>query len=183
MASLWPDTTKLFFDESKAAREQVDKILDSYRSNTTTVLALATGALTLYGIEDSTKGPWFLAAVMTYGLAAFAAVTVYAPVPWTVNVAHDMVTREKGKLRTNDPIFDMKTSVAQYYLGRGHQIAIRTNLDRLEKWNGPARRFQACALLTALTIVFGALNLWADRNTDSPDPEPTRIVLVDETGS
>ena len=53
-------------------------------------------------------------------------------------------------------IFDMKTSVAQYYLGRGHQIAIRTNLDRLEKWNGPARRFRACALLTALTIVFDA---------------------------
>ncbi len=182
MASLWPDTTKVFFDESKAAREQVDT-LDEYRSNTTKVLALATGALTLYGIEDGTKGAWFLAAVIAYGLAAVAAVSVYAPVRWTVNVAHDMVTREKGKLRTSDPIFDMKTSVAQYYLGRGHQIAIRTNLDRLEKWNGPARRFRASALLTALTIVFDALNLWADRDTEAPDPEPTRVILIDETGS
>lgn len=76
-----------------------------------------------------------------------------------------------------------RISVAQYYLGRGHQIAIRTNLDRLEKWNGQARRFRACALLTALTIVFGALNLWADRDTKAPDPEPTRVILIDETGS
>lgn len=182
MAALYPSTTKVFFEESKEARESINKLLDTYRENTTKVLALATGALTLFGIEDSSKGAWFLVAIIAYGLAAIAAIGVYSPVKWQANVAHDMVEREDGPLRTTDPIFEMQASVAQYFLGRGHQIAIKMNLERLMSWRGPARRFQACLVLSAVTIIAGGLNLWVDRDQSATPSEPIEVVLVDKRG-
>jgi hypothetical protein len=44
-----PDTAKLYYEESKAARAQVEALLDKYRTNTSTLLALASAAVAFLG--------------------------------------------------------------------------------------------------------------------------------------
>ena len=41
MAKVFLDTVKLYYEESKAAREQAEGLLEKYRTNTSTLLALA----------------------------------------------------------------------------------------------------------------------------------------------
>lgn len=58
----WPSAVEIFYDESKAARDVMDQILIRYRTNTTAVLALATGAATFFGFSNSPKGLFFVLA-------------------------------------------------------------------------------------------------------------------------
>jgi len=44
MAKVFLDTVKLYYEESKAAREQAEGLLEKYRTNTSTLLALALGS-------------------------------------------------------------------------------------------------------------------------------------------
>ena len=55
-AAMYPTSVEIFYDESKAAREVMDELLVRYRTNTTAVLALATGAATFFGFSSSPKG-------------------------------------------------------------------------------------------------------------------------------
>ena len=52
----WPSAVEIFYDESKAARDVMDQLLIRYRTNTTAVLALATGAATFFGFSNKSEG-------------------------------------------------------------------------------------------------------------------------------
>jgi hypothetical protein len=90
---IYPDTAKLFFEESGKARTWIDDLLKQYRTNTTAVLALATGAATFFGFENSAKGWWFAAAIAAYAGAALLSASILWPRNWAYNVAHDMHRR------------------------------------------------------------------------------------------
>ena len=49
MAKVFLDTVKLYYEESKAAREQAEGLLEKYRTNTSTLLALASAAVAFFG--------------------------------------------------------------------------------------------------------------------------------------
>jgi hypothetical protein len=51
MPAMYPETVQLFYDESKAARQGLDEVIRQYRTNTTAVVAFATGAATFFGLE------------------------------------------------------------------------------------------------------------------------------------
>lgn len=101
MAKMHPEAVELFYEESKAAREALDATLKEYRSNTTTALALATGAAAFFGFEDSGKGIFFVLALVAYGIAALLAVAVFWPHGWLMNPASDFAQRltDADKLR------------------------------------------------------------------------------------
>ncbi len=51
MAKVFLDTVKLYYEESKAAREQAEGLLEKYRTNTSTLLALASGTVAFFGFS------------------------------------------------------------------------------------------------------------------------------------
>ena len=55
----------------------MDELLSRHRTNTTTVLALATGAATFSGFSNSPKGVFFVLSLGAYAVATFLAVAIY----------------------------------------------------------------------------------------------------------
>jgi hypothetical protein len=87
---VYPETVQLFYTESEKTSTWLDDLLKNYRSNTTIVLGLATGAATFFGFEDSRKGFWFFLAILAYAIAALIAASMFSPVKWRYNVAYDV---------------------------------------------------------------------------------------------
>jgi hypothetical protein len=173
------DAVKLFYEESKSARKDLDDLCDRYHSNTTIVLALATGATTLFGFSNSVKGTLFVLAIVTYGIGASMALTIYWPVAWKYNVAHDV----DAKLQS---IGDKLTLGKMYYdLARGHQEAIDVATVMIGgkggkgKWfRGISGRFRVLVGMATLTVIFAAIDV-SVTHPGAPD-KPTRIVIVKE---
>jgi hypothetical protein len=77
---------EILYNESKAALDVIDQLLIRYRANTTTVLALGTGATTLFGFSSAPKGVFFVATLVCYALGVLAALAIYAPQKWRDNI-------------------------------------------------------------------------------------------------
>lgn len=90
--ALYPDTAKLFYEESKSAKEHLDGVLNQYRSNTSVVLTLATGATTLFGFADSGAGFLRWLTLSSYAVAVAFAISIFLPRSWPFNVAYDLRT-------------------------------------------------------------------------------------------
>jgi hypothetical protein len=87
MAQVFPDTVKLYYEESKAARAQIESLLDKYRSNTSTLLTLATAAVAFFGFSTGPRFYWL--AIGCYLLAVATSFLIFVPIPMRMNVAHD----------------------------------------------------------------------------------------------
>lgn len=171
MARMHADSLKLFYEESRAAREGVDALLAQYRSNTTTVLTLATGAAAFFGFADSPKGLWFSLALLAYAVAVVIAVSLYWPTDWKVNVA-SQVQGEPGRGELLTP------SKLMYDLGVGNQKMYQANADKVRGKSGIAARFNMLIVAAGLVVLLASVNTLLVEGEKSP--EITRVQIVEE---
>jgi hypothetical protein len=112
----------------------MDQLLIRFRTNTTAVLALATGAATFFGFSNSPKGLFFVLSLISYAIAALFAAAIYWPKQWRVNAAYNVAdTLSESPLTTA-----MKL---RWDLALSHQQAIAESLTlvkgravRLPRW-------------------------------------------------
>jgi hypothetical protein len=169
---LYPSSVLLFYEESKAARDAVDQLLIRYRANTTAVLALATGTATFFGVSSGPKGFWFVVSLLSYGIAALSAASIYWPRPWRVNVAYNVAEA----LSKKPPTTSMKL---QWDLALGHQQAIQSSLKLVAGPTGQAMRFRVLVLATACVVIFAGVNSYLE--SQHPVTAPPTHVLIDPT--
>jgi hypothetical protein len=167
-ADVFLDTLKLFYEESKIAREKVEVLVEKYRSNTSTLLALATAAVAFFGFSEGPRQPvWYVVAMVGYGIAVAVAFWIYAPAPILANVAYD----------TQEALFadDAFTPSEIYYAyAMGHQEAIKFARDGVMKTFGVANRFRLLIFAIALLVIAASLSV----ALGSPQPtHPTHIVI------
>ena len=172
MTSMYRGSVDAFYEESRTARTELDALLQSYRSNTTTVLALATGAATFFGFSSSPKGAWFVAALVAYGIAAGLAATLFWPVDWKMNIANGM-----GDTLKQDNAQQLTTIKVRFDLGVGHQLAFQANTEKIVGALGVARRFTGLVVATSLVVIFAGINVLV---ADAPAPSVTRVQIVEE---
>ncbi len=163
------EAVKTFYEESKAAKEKMDDLLKQYRSNTTVTLTFATAAATFFGFSDSPKGAAFVAALAAYGVGVILALSIYAPITWYYNLAHDF----------EDNISGLTPEKMYYDLGVGYQKAFNQARSKLAgdgRWP-PAisTRFLALVVAAALTVILAGINV-ATAGAPAPDP-PTRVII------
>lgn len=167
---MYPKTVELFYSESKAAREALDETYKQYRSQTTTVLALATGAAAFFGFEDSSKGGWYVAALVAYGVGALLAALIFLPKKWLVNPAHDFQA-----VLSSPSVPNLSPTKATYDMAVAHQVAFATNRNTVEN---VARLYRGLVAATALVVILAGVNV-VRQEPDVPD-KPTRVILVEE---
>jgi hypothetical protein len=168
MVQMFLDTVKLFYEESKAAREQIEGLLDKYRSNSSTLLTLATAAVAFFGFSTGPREPVFYwIAIGCYLLAVVASVFIFVPMPVRMNAAYDT----GAELLVAPP---MTAAKIYYDYALGHQDAITHAQAVVGGRFGIANRFRlliaAIALLivaASLSVVFGAQDV----------PKPTHVII------
>lgn len=163
---------KLFYEESKATSQALLDLVGEYRANTTKVLALATGALALFGFEDSDKGWWYIAALVAYAVGVGVALWIYLPVKWRLNPAQDV----PEAVAAGRPL---PVAKAHFDLGRAHQANFTQNRMHMTGLKGIPVRFTSLVIASALVIVCGGVNTIT---SDPPAPSsPTEIIILDES--
>lgn len=170
MANVHPDTVELFFTESKSASDELADALKSYRSNVVTVLAVATGAAAFFGFDKSSKGTYYVLALIAYGLAALAAIPILWPKGWMMNPASDF----EDALATDPGMIKTK---AQYDLAVGYQKAWSNNHEVIRSIS---RWFEVTIMLVVAVVVLAGINSTV-QHPAVPD-KPTHIV-IDRQGS
>jgi hypothetical protein len=170
VAEMKPETVKLFYEESKAARDALDDILKQYRTNATAVLALATGAATFFGFKDGPKGGWFAASLVAYAVAVLAAAVAYWPRPWAMNPAADI-----GAVLSTPNEAVLPVIQAHFDLGKAYQREFTLNRASLKEvqWC-----YQVLVAATAAVIILAGIS--ATREAPAATPKPTHIVIDKE---
>jgi hypothetical protein len=153
MVRVYPDTVKLYYEESRAARAQIEGLLEKYRSNTSTLLALSTAAVAFFGFSTGPRQPIFYwIAIGSYLLAVTMAFLIFKPIPMRINVAQDTA----DELFVPPPI----TPTNIYYdYARGHQDAIRHAQAIVDGKFGIATRFRALIAAMAVLIVSASFSV------------------------
>jgi hypothetical protein len=154
VAPIYPGSIDLFYEESKGARAVMDALLIRYRTNTTTILGLATGAATFFGFSSSPKGIFFVLALAAYGVATLVSIAIYWPTAWRVNVAHDVAA---GLLATT-----LTPAKLKWDLALGHQKAIAQSVALVQGWRGQASKFRVLLFATSLVVIFAGVNVYVE---------------------
>lgn len=173
MVKLNRGAVEVFYEESKAASNGLDSILDDYRANTTKILALATGAAAFFGFEDSDKGWAFFGALGLYGVAVLLALAIYWPRAWRADAASGV-----EKLLANPPggATAVTETKLRFDLAVRYQSFFRSNNQQLQGWKGVPSLYSALVVLTAGVVLLGGLN--AAVNPKESDDRPTRVEIV-----
>ncbi len=164
---------KLVYEESKTSAADLDADLKSFRANATAVLALVTGAAAFLSFSDTAKGPWFLAASITYVAVVILVASIYWPVGWNTNVARAAPEALVGP--NSSALTETKALVD---LARAHQAAWEKNSATISgKW-GIAERFVGLVIVSTAVIAM----MLANTTVEKPDPpeKPTLIQIVEE---
>lgn len=168
------ETVKLYREESKAARDKVEGLLDKYRANTSTLLALATAAVAFFGFADGPRDKtWYLIAVIAYIVAVGIAIWIYKPTQVSVNVAND--TRDAIFADVDHPFTPQEIN---YAYAVAHQNAIAEGIATVAGRFGLAHRF--IALIVAIAVLVVAASLSVTFGSSAPTPA-THVVI--ERGS
>jgi hypothetical protein len=168
MAQVFLDTVKLFYEESKAARAQVEGLIDGYRTNTSTLLALASAAVAFFGFSSGPRQPVFYwIAIGSYLVAVATSFFIFKPIPTKVNVAFDTA----HYLGAGHQILPAKI---YYDYACGHQDAIGYALAVMDGKYGIANRFRLLVAAIALLIISASLSV-VFGSQDSPGP--THIII------
>lgn len=167
-AEVFLDTLKLYYEESKVAREKVEGLVQKYRSNTSTLLALATASAAFFGFSQGPRQQvWYVVALAGYGIAVAVAFWIYAPASIMSNVAYD--TQEA--LFTADAL---TPSEIYYAYAVAHQEAIKYAQNDVMKTFGVANRFRLLISAVAVLVIAASLSV----ALGSPQPtHPTHIVI------
>jgi hypothetical protein len=167
MAMVCPDTAKLYYEESKAARAQVEALLDKYRTNTSTLLALASAAVAFFGFSTGPRQPVFYwISIGFYVLAVAVSFLIFVPIPTKVNVAYNTA----GKLGAATII----PTKLYYDYAVGHQNAINHALKIMDGTFGIANRFRGLIIAIGLLIVSASLSVALG---SEQAPNPTHIII------
>jgi hypothetical protein len=168
MATVYLDTVKLYYEESKAARQQVESLLDKYRTNTSTLLALSTAAVAFFGFSTGPRQPVFYwVTIAVYLFAVFTAFFIFVPIPTKVNVAYNT----GDELALGPPMVPEKI---YYDYALGHQDAITHALKVLDGKLGIATRFRILIAAIATLIVAASLSVvFGAQDT----PGPTHVII------
>jgi hypothetical protein len=167
MAQVFPDAVKLYYEESKAAREQIESLVDKYRSNTATLLTLATAAVAFFGFSTGPRQPAFYwMAIGCYVLAMAASASIFVPMPMRINVAYD----------TGPELYDppLKPVKLYYDYALGHQDAIAHTQALVISRFGIATRFRVLIAALGLLIVSASLSTMFGAQHA---PQPTHIII------
>jgi hypothetical protein len=168
VAEVFLDTVKLYYEESKAARVQVEGLLDKYRTNTSTLLALASAAVAFFGFSTGPRQPVFYwISIGFYLLAVATAFFIFVPIPMKVNVAYNTA----AELIVEPPIIPPKI---HYDYAVGHQEAIEHALKAMDGRFGIATRFRVLIVAIAVLIVSASLSVVLGAQ---PAPNPTHIII------
>ncbi|MEM9655521.1 MAG: hypothetical protein AAGA65_25760 [Actinomycetota bacterium] len=154
MPTIHRDSAALFLKESTTATHEIDSLFKEYRGNTTKVLALATGATTLFGFNDSIGRPYYFLALIAYGGAVLCAMRIFWPRPWKVNVAAD--AEEAIAADANAALTPTKV---MFDLARGYQDAFRHNSAVITDRAGVSDTFEALVLLSSSVVIIGGLGV------------------------
>ena len=79
----------IYYAEATTAHTHLIEVIGNYRKNTTTLLAVATGAATFFGFADSAKGPLYVLALVVYALAAVLTLWIFLPIGLSTNMAFE----------------------------------------------------------------------------------------------
>lgn len=171
VTSVHLDTVRLYYEESNAARQQVEGLLEKYRANASTLLALASAAVAFFGFSSGPRqAACYWISIVAYLSAVALAFSIYVPLPWRVNVAYNTL---KGLKAT--PILPEK---AYLDYAQGHQEAINHALKVLDGKFGVANRFRTLIVAIAVLIVAASLSV----NLGNPATrEPTRVIVERST--
>jgi hypothetical protein len=188
----YPSSVGIFYDESKAARDAMDQLLIRYRTNTTAVLALATGAATFFGFSDSPKGLFFLLSIVSYAVAALFATAIYWPKPWRVNAAYNVADtlsksppRPPMKLRWDLALSHQQAIAESLKVVGGRTVLAPRWVSRVTpRWvcraasslTGQAMKFRVLVLATASVVIFAGVNSYL-ASQPPPRTPPTHIVI------
>jgi hypothetical protein len=164
------ETVKLYREESKAARDKVEGLLDKYRANTSTLLALATAALAFFGFADGPReATCYVIAVVAYIVAVGVAIWIYLPTPVLVNAASG--TQEAI---FSDPDHPFTPEEINYAYATAHQEAIAEGIATVtDRW-GLANRFVGLIVAIAVLIVAASLSVTLG---ESAPPAPTHVII------
>ena len=153
MAEVWPDTVELYYEESKAARAQIEALLDKYRTNTSTLLALASAAVAFFGFYTGPRQQFcYWISIGSYVLAVATSFLIFKPIPTRINVAFN-TARKLGKTETILP------TKLYYDYARGHQDAIAYEGKVLDGTLGIATRFRVLIVAIVVLIVSASLSV------------------------
>lgn len=174
MAEVFLDTVKLYYEESKAARQQVEGLLDKYRANTSTLLTLGSAAVAFFGFSAGPRQPAFYAvAIVSYLVAVVVSLLIFVPIPMRLNVAYNTA----DQLDVAPPIGPEKI---YYDYAVGHQEAIQAGLRVIEGTRlGVANRFRLLMVAIAVLIVAASLSVVFGAEHAAP-PEPTHVIIDKE---
>lgn len=168
---MYLDTLKLFYEESKAARGQLEGLVERYRANTSTVLAIATAAVAFFGFSDGPRQPLlYWTAIAAYIAAAVLALWIYAPMPSKVNVAYNTA----DVLADSDGWGPLTPLQIYYDYARGHQDACRTALTNVTRSGGLAQRFRMLIVAVAVLVVAASGSVMFGK---SEPTAPTRVIV------
>ncbi|MEO5834505.1 MAG: hypothetical protein ABJA16_06535 [Nakamurella sp.] len=159
-----PETVDVYYTETTAAYTHLIEVIAKYRSNTTTVLALATGAAAFFGFADTDKQLMYYLALTAYGLAAISAMVIFTPRGLRTNMAGNFAQ----DLAITPPL---SSTEAKLLILKDRQAAMA---DAESAIRTSSIFFRVLIVLTACTVVFAGVNVALDR----PDPtQPTHIVI------
>jgi hypothetical protein len=168
MAQVFPDTVKLYYEESRAARAQIEGLLEKYRGNTSTLLALSTAAVAFFGFSTGPRQPVFYwIAIGSYLLAVTMAMLIFKPIPMKINVARDTAQ----ELFVPPPISPTKI---YYDYARGHQDAISHAQAIVDGKFGVATRFRT--LIAAIAVLIVAASFSVILGSEQP-ASPTHVII------
>lgn len=173
MVAVDPEAIQVFYEESKTARADLDKVRDVYRNNTTTVLALATGAATFFGFSDSPKGLFYSLALAAYAVAVGLAAWIFWPRTWQMNMAIDMGDRLVG---ADGPSGDQ----ARFDMAINNQAACTKNGNHISGRLGIATLYSALLVAVGLVVVFAGVNTLVNNGEDKPSVTKVEILKGDK---
>jgi hypothetical protein len=163
--SVVPETVQLFNDETTESYKHLIEVITNYRSNTTVILALATGATTFFGFTDAPKGPGYAAALGFFAVSAILAALVF----WPNKLQTNMVPDYRARLFENGAA--VSVARARYVVLGRRQLAM---VDAEAAIKRISRRFRLLIVTVALTILSAGINVAVEKSEPTP---PTHIVI------
>ena len=166
-----PSSVEILYDESKAAVNVIEQVLIRYRTNTTAVLALGTGAATFFGFSNSPKGLFFLLSLVSYAVGVLVAGAIYLPKRWWWrNVLFRVVTDNLSDSLSESP---PTTPKLRRDLASGYKQAITAGL-KLRMAQG--RKFRILLFATMCVVLFAGYDSYLASQHPTTTP-PTHIVM------
>jgi len=166
-----PETIELFYTESKSAVDEIKGVIPKFRTNTTVVLAITTGAAAFFGFDDAAKHPIFgLLALAAYAVAAIVAAVIYLP----KNVVYNVAGKSEDYVYTHNPDRVPSKGDLQLDYARQWQEGITKTESQVQF---VASLFVTLVLLVVSAVVFAGLAVTLGAEPAESPTEPIEVII------